>query len=219
MTGIITAGALIGAGALYKGITGAVQAHKANVIDRNNIRPIEAVDPLYQQNVNTAQHMADQGIPQEVINNQTNAINQNQASAIGAVGNSANPGANIASIVRQGNTAMGNLNAEQAAARNKATLALIQQRGIFAGAKQNAWNYNYADKYSEQLAKSEALRGAGMQNEAGAANSLIGAGTAIAGRGNYKILTTNLASNGYGAPIDAGYVGDTGLSGQYNNAV
>lgn len=219
MSGILAAGGLVAAGAIYKGITGASQMHQANVIDGNNIRPVEQVDPLYQQNVNTAEQMSRQGIPQDVINNQTNAINQNQAAAIGAVGNSANPGTNIASIVRQGNNASATLNAEQAAARNKATLALIQQRGILAGAKQNAWNYNYADKYSEQLAKSQALRGAGMQNEAGAANSLIGAGTAIAGRGLKSIPTTNVNGAGYGAPVGAGYVGDTNLTGQYNNAV
>lgn len=181
MAGIITAGALIGAGALFKGITGAVQNGQASAIERNNIRPTQYVDPAYQENVNTAQQMAQQGIPQEVINNQTNSINQNQGQAVSSLNNSANPGAGLASIVRAGDNATANLNAQQAAARNKNTLALIQQRGLLAGAKQNAWNYNYADKYSEQLAKSQALRGAGMQNEAGAANALIGAGTAYFG--------------------------------------
>lgn len=219
MSGIIAGASLVGAGALYKGITGAVQTGKANAIDRQNPRPNEPVDPIYQENVNTAEQLSRQGLPQEVINNQTNAIDQNQAAAVGALSNSGNPGSNLASIVRQGNAAKGNLNAEDAAARNRNTLMLIKQRGILAGAKQNAWNYNYADKYSEQLAKSEALRGAGMQNEAGAANSLIGAGTAIAGRGLNAPTTTNPTYNGYGMPIGAGYTGDTSLNGQYNNAV
>lgn len=181
MSAIIAAGAAVGAGALYKGITGAVQNSQASAIEKNNIRPTQYVDPAYQENVNTAQQMAQQGIPQAVIDNQMNSINQNQGQAISSLNNSANPGAGLASVVRAGDNATANLNAQQAAARNKNTLALIQQRGILAGAKQNAWNYNYADKYSEQLAKSQALRGAGMQNEAGAANSLIGAGTAYIG--------------------------------------
>lgn len=181
MAGLLTAGALLGAGALYKGITGAVQTGQASAIDRKNIRPTQYVDPAYQQNVNTAQQMSQQGIPQAAYNNQVNSINQNQAVAISALNNSANPGAGLASIVRAGDNASSNLNAQDAAVRNKNTLALIQQRGILAGAKQNAWNYNYADKYSEQLAKSQALRGAGMQNEAGAANALIGAGTSYFG--------------------------------------
>lgn len=202
MAGIITAGALIGAGALYKGITGAIQTGKANAIDGANIRPTEQVDPAYQQNVNTAEQMAQQGIPQEEINRQQNSINQNQTGAIASLSNSGNPGANLASVVRAGDNATGQLNAEQASARNKNTLLLMQQKGILAGAKQNAWNYNYADKYSEQLAKSEALRGAGMQNEAGAANALIGAGTAIAGNRSATIPTTQYAPAGASDPND-----------------
>lgn len=177
----IIAGAAVGAGALYKGITGAVQNGQASAIEKNNIRPTQYVDPAYQQNVNTAQQMAQQGIAAPAYNNQLNSIYQNQAGAISTLNNSANPGANLASVVRAGDNATSNLNAQDAATRNKNTLALIQQRGILAGAKQNAWNYNYADKYSEQLAKSQALRGAGMQNEAGAANALIGAGSSYLG--------------------------------------
>lgn len=190
MSGIITAAALLGTGAAIKGVEGIVQRNQANKIEAANIRPTQYVDPIYQQNVNTAQQMSEQGIPQAVINNQENAINQNQASAISTLNRSANPGANLASIVRQGDNASSTLNAQQAAARNKATLTLIQQKGLLAGAKQNAFNYNYKDKYSEQLAKSQALQAAGMQNEAGAANALIGAGTAYFGQPKTKIPQT-----------------------------
>jgi hypothetical protein len=196
MAGLITAGALIGAGALYKGITGAVQNHQASQIEKNNIRPTEYVDPAYQQNVNTAQNMSQQGIPQASYNNQENAINQNQGAAISSLNNSANPGANLASIVRAGDNATGNLNAQDAIARNKNTLLLMQQKGLLAGAKQRAWDYNYADKYSEQLAKSQALRGAGMQNQAGAASALIGAGTQIAGNRVGKVPNTYTDTGG-----------------------
>lgn len=221
MTGIITAGALVGASALGKIGFGLFQNHKASQVEKSNIRPTEAVDPIYQQNVNTAQQMAQEGLPQAVINNQTNAINQNQAGAVGALSNSANPGAGLASIVRGGNQAMGNLNAQDAAARNKNTLALIQQRGILAGAKQNAWNYNYADKYSENLAKSQALRGAGTQNIAGGIGTLGQAGMGVLGStGGFGSLgSAGAAANGFGAPIANGFQGDMNYTGQYNNAV
>lgn len=181
MSGIIAAGAIVGASALGKAAYGISQNSKASAIEKNNIRPFEQVQPEYQQNVNTAQQMAQEGLPQAVYNNQLNGINQNQAGGIAALNNSANPGANLASIVRAGDNAVGNLNAQDAAARNKNTLALIQQRGILAGAKQNAWNYNYADKYSENLAKSQALRGAGTQNIAGGLNTLGQAGMGLLG--------------------------------------
>lgn len=181
MSGIITAGALVGAGALAKGIFGAVQNHDASKIEEGNIRPNKNVDPLLQQNVALAQQQAQTGLPQQVYNNQINGINQNQAGAIASLNNSANPGSSLASIVRGGNAAVANLNAQDAAERNRKTLALMQQRGILADANQNAWNYNYADKYSENLAKSQALRGAGAQNIAGAFNTLGTAGTAYLG--------------------------------------
>lgn len=206
MAGIITAGALIGAGALYKGITGAIQNHQASQIEKNNIRPTQYVDPAYQQNVNTATQMAQEGIPQASYNNQVNSINQNQAGAIAS--NSSNPQANLASVVRAGDNASANLNAQDAIARNKNTLLLMQQRGILAGANQNAWNYNYADKYSEQLAKSQALRGAGMQNQAGAANALIGAGTALAGNKMGMPSGSTSSVSGGNVNVGTGYGGD-----------
>lgn len=215
----IVAGIAVGASALGKGIYGAVQNHKASEIEKSNIRPTEAVDPIYQQNVNTAAQMAQQGIPQASYNNQVNSINQNQASGISALNNSANPGANLASVIRAGNSANSNLNAQDAAARNKNTLALIQQRGILAGAKQNAWNYNYADKYSEGLANSQALRGAGSQNIAGGLGELGQAGMGLLGAGTFSGSPKSGNGNGYGSPIGAGYRGDMNLTGQYNNAV
>lgn len=223
MSGIIAAGAVLGASAIGKGVYGAIQNHKASEIEKANIRPTEYVDPIYQQNVNTAQQMAQQGIPQVAYNNQLNSINQNQAGAVGALSNSANPGAGLASIVRAGNAATGNLNAQDAATRNKNTLALIQQRGILANAKKDAWNYNYADKYSENLAKSQALRGAGTQNIAGGLNELGQAGMGVLGN-PYLNLGRGLSggapmtANGYGAPINNGYTGDMTYTGQYSGA-
>jgi hypothetical protein len=130
--------------------------------------------------------MAQQGIPQQSYNNQVNAINRNQAGALMTLGRSANPGANLASIVRAGNDANNNLNAEDAMQRNRNTLALIQQRGILAQQKQNTFNYNYKDKYSENLAKSQALRGAETQNISGGLTDLgqIGSMYAMAQSGN-----------------------------------
>lgn len=205
----IVAGIGIGTGALIKGVTGIIQNGQASGIEKNNIRPNQYVDAAYQQNVNTAQNMAQQGIPQADYNNQVNSINQNQGSAIASLNNSANPGANLASIVRAGDSATSNLNANDAIARNKNTLLLMQQRGLLANAKQNAFDYNYKDKYSEQLAKSQALRGAGMQNVAGAANSLIGAGTQVLGGG----LGLGSAGNTSGT---SGYM-DSNYTGKFNN--
>ena len=179
------AAAVAGVGAGMKIYQGLHQSHQASQIEKNNIRPTQYVDPLYQQNLNTAQQMATQGMPQAQYNAAMNNINRNQSGGIQALGRSANPGAGLASLVRAGNDATGSLNAQDAAERNRNTLALIQQRGILAGQKQNAWNYNHADKYSENLAKSQALRGAGAQNIAGALNDVGSAGMQLAGMGAF----------------------------------
>lgn len=221
MSGIISAAA-IGAVSLGYGIYKDVKQNSAaKKIEEANKRPVETVDPNYQKNVNTAEQMAQQGIPQASYNNQVNAINQNQAGAINAVSNSANPGANIASIVRQGNAATGNLNAQDAIQRNKNTLALIQQRGILAGANRDVWNYNYADKYSENLAKSQALRGAAAQTEANTINAAgqMGMGLSQYGRMGKMGNAGYPSSNGYGMPIANGFEGDMNYTGQFNNAV
>lgn len=170
MSGI---GALASGAQIYYGLK---QNSEAGKIEKSNIRPFEGVQPEFQQNVNTAQQMAQEGIPAEQYNNAVNGLNRNRASALMSLNNSANPGAGLASIVRAGNDAQSNLTAQDMAARNRNTLALLQQRGILGNQKQRAWQYNFADKYSENLAKSQALRGAGTQNiigglQAGAQNA------------------------------------------------
>lgn len=212
-------GIAVGAAALGKGVMGAVQNHKASQIEKYNIRPTQYVQPELNQNVATAQQMAQIGLPQQQYNNQLNSINRNQAAGIQALGQSQNPTGSIASIVRAGNDANNNLNAQDAIARNRNTLALLQQRGILANAKQNAWNYNYADKYSENLAKSQALRGAASQNIGGAINSIgqAGIGYLTAGLGSGIGAAPNVNGAGAGAPIGAGYIGDINPTGIYNN--
>lgn len=204
-------GIAVGATALGKGVLGAVQNHKANKIDENNIRPVETVQPELNQNVATAQQMAQIGLPQQQYLNQLNSINRNQAAGVQALGSSQNPNSGVASIVRASNDASNNLNAQDAAARNRNTLALIQQRGLLANAKQNAWNYNYADKYSENLAHSQALRGAAAQNIGGAINSIgqAGIGYMTAGLGGQSGSGQTLGG------VDPRLNAASNLSGQY----
>lgn len=215
MSAIIAGAAIVGASAIGKGIYGASQNAKASEIERNNIRPTMGVQDEYRQNVATADQMSRIGLPQQQYLNQLNAINRNQAGALTTLGRSANPSAGLSSIVRAGNDATNNLNAQDAAARNRNTLMLLQQRGILAGAKQNAWNYNYADKYSENLAKSQAYRGAAAQNIGGALTGLGQAGMSALSGGLFGGNAP--ASQTGGGIMPAGYLGDANLTGIYNN--
>lgn len=146
---------------VYKGIH---DSAKANAIEKANQRPAYQIPAEYQQNVNIAKQMAQIGMPQQQYNNQVNAINQNQAGAIVAQNNSANPGANLASIVRQGNQATGNLNAQDAAAKQTNQRFAIGQNGLMGQQKLAQQQYNNFDKYTENFNQAQAYRGAANAN-------------------------------------------------------
>ena len=141
------AAGIAGGSAIIKGVEGISQNSKANAIEKSNPYPMMGVDQGYQQNVNQAQQMAQQGMPAQQYNNQLNSINQNQSGALQTLSRSSNPGANLASIVRQGDQATGNLNAQDAIQRNRNLLTLLQERQTLAGQKDKAWDWNYQQKY------------------------------------------------------------------------
>lgn len=129
--------------------------------------------------------MAQQGIPAQSYNNQLNNIGQNQATAISRLSSSANPGANLASIVRAGDAATNQLNAQDAITRNQNMLNLLQQRTALAQQKEKAWDWNSQQKYLSLLAKSQALKGAGLQNINSGINDLGSIGGTVAQMGGF----------------------------------
>lgn len=180
------AAGIVGGSALLKVGTGIVQNSKASSIEKQNPYPTAGVENEYFQNVNQAQQMASQGIPAAAYNNQLQQINQNQSGALQALGRSANPGANLASIVRQGDQATNNLNAQDAVARNRNMLQLLQERQMLAQQKDKAWDWNYQQRYLGNLAKSQSLRQSGNANIAGALSDVQGGATALSGLGAFK---------------------------------
>lgn len=199
------AAAIAGGGALLKLGTGAIQSGQANSIDKNNPFPHQTVQPEFQQNVNQANQMAQTGTPTAQYNQQKNAIQQNQAGGLLTLSRSANPGAAVAGVVRAGDNATGALNAQDAIARNRNMLNLLQQRQILASQKDKAWDWNSKQKYLGLLAKSNALRGASNQNINGAFNDVTGVGSTML-RGQTNPYGQQGAGNGY---VTQGYVNDT----------
>lgn len=114
--------------------------------------------------------MARVGMPSQQYNNQLNAINRNQSGGLGATARSANPGSSIASIVRQGDDANNQLNAQDAQARQANERYAIGQNAQLGAQKLAQQQYNKFDNYTEQYNKSAALRGAASQNLQGAIN-------------------------------------------------
>ncbi len=176
---------IAGGSAIIKGVTGAIQNGKANSIDANNPFPTKSVDPAYQQNVRQAEQMAQTGIPQQQYNNQLQGIDRNQAGGLASLTRTGNNAGGIASIVRTGNDATGNLNAQDAMARNRNLMQLLQERRQLAGQRDKAWDWNYQQKYLGNLAKSNALRGASNYNVNGAFNDLTATGLAELQNGGF----------------------------------
>lgn len=174
--------AAIGAGSALYGVGKSIsQSNQASKIDKNNPRPDYAIPDEFTQNVRLAKQMAQVGLPQQQYNSQVNAINRNQAGAIGALSNSANPGANLASIVRGGDDANNTLNAQDAAARQNNERYYIGQNSQLGQQKLDQQQYNKFDKYTEDYNKSAALRGAAAQNLQNGINGAAGVATDLYG--------------------------------------
>lgn len=184
----------IGAASLIYGVGKSIsQSHKANMIDKGNQRSAYQIPDEYKQNLAIAKQMATIGIPQQAYNNQQNAISRNQAGAVSALGNSANPGAGLSSIVRAGNDATGNLNAQDAQARLMGKRGVMAANSAIAGQKLAAQQYNQFDRYSENFNRAQALRGAANTNLNNGLNGAAQLAGGLYGMGQQGNL-------GFGAP-------------------
>lgn len=170
--------ALAGLGALAKVGTGIVQGIKANKLEKQNIRPVEQVQNEYFQNVADAERMAQGGMQAQQYNNAQQGIQRNQQGVLRVLGRSASPGAGLASLLRGSNDAQMNLDVNDANMRTQNQRLLMSQRGVLAGQKQNAFDWNQKSKYLAQASRIQALRGAGAQNLMGGFNDVVGMGTA-----------------------------------------
>lgn len=167
----------IGAVSLGVGVVKGISASKQANALQNQPRPTYQIPQEYKDNLAIAKNMAQIGLPQQQYNNQLNSINQNQAGAIGALSNSANPGGGLASIIRAGNDATGRLNAADAGARMANQKYAIGVAGQLGNQKLQQQQYNQFDRYSEDFNRAQALRGASnsdWQNAVNGASSVAG---------------------------------------------
>jgi hypothetical protein len=200
--------AAIGAGSALYGVGKSIsQSAQANKIDKNNQRGTYTIPDEYKQNLAMAKNMAQVGLPQQQYNNQLNGIQRNQAGGLGALAKSANPGANLASIVRQGNDALGNLNARDAQARTDNQRYEIGINGQMGQQKLAQQQYDKFDKYTENYNRSAALRGAAGQNmqnavngASGMASNLYALNQGVGGGGNTPETGNDFNYTSYHAP-------------------
>lgn len=174
----ITTGLVIaGTGALIKGVSGFFQNKKANALAKANPRPTYNIPDEFKNNLTLAKQLAQTGLPQQQYNNAYNNINRNQAGALGVLSRSANPGANLAALVRANNDATLNLDAQDAAARMNNQRGVMQQNTVLGQQQLAKQQWDSLGKYQENAAAASALKGAGLQNMMGAVNDIGTLGT------------------------------------------
>lgn len=174
--GLLIAGGL----ALTKGVIGAVKNAKANKAARENVRPTYQIPEEYNQNLRMAQQMAQVGLPQQQYNNAFNNINRNQSGALNVLSNTANAGAGLASIVRAGNDATMNLDAQDANARVNNQGRVFAANSALGGQKLAAQQWNSLDKYKENAAAIRGQKQAAQQDINGAIGDVANLGVTAA---------------------------------------
>lgn len=175
MTALAVGVGIAGAGLLVNTYEGLHQEHEANQIKKGLQDPTYHIPSEFYENREIARQMAQQGLPQEVINQQTNRINQNQAAGIDAITKSGRPGG-VASVVRQGDQAGEALGAEDAQARNNNQRYFIDQNKQVAGQELDKQQNDVYDKYTRNFNQMQADKGAGIQNLNNAASGAISLG-------------------------------------------
>lgn len=177
----VTAGLIFAGGsALYKGIKGWIGNNKANKMAKANVRPAYQIPDEYNQNLRMAQQMAQVGLPQQQYNNSFNNINRNQSGALNVLSNTANAGSGLASIVRAGNDATMNLDAQDANARVNNQGRVFAANSALAGQKLAAQQWNSLDKYKENAAAIRGVKQAAQADINGAVGDVANLGITAA---------------------------------------
>ncbi|MER2996152.1 hypothetical protein [Pontibacter populi] len=140
---------------------------------------IQAVKPEYQiagalhENVANARNMANGNMPgMGNALNQIHATSANGARAAALSGSGNNALATIAAMQGQEANALNNLHDQQANYRMQMQGNLQGQLNNLAQEQRNKWQYDKADKYTEDSAAKSALTGAAMNNKHSAISSL-----------------------------------------------
>jgi hypothetical protein len=134
-----------------------------------------AIPEEYQTNLAQAEQMARQGLPAEQYNLATTNIQRGTQAGLRQLGRMANPFAGIAGLARVQSDALAGLDASNAAARRQNILGAMGARSQLAQAKLAQQQYAQ-QRYFEQVNQANALKGAGMQNVAGALGNVANIG-------------------------------------------
>lgn len=161
-------------------LVGIGQNRKANRLEQQNVFPTTSVNQNIQQNVANANMGAALGIPAAQYNLALQNINRNQAGALRSQERSGRP-QSLASLVRAGNDATLQLDAQNAQTRIANQRYADQARLNLAQEEQRVFNWNEAQPYLRNLDRISQLRGAANQNIFGGIGTALNTGLSIFG--------------------------------------
>jgi hypothetical protein len=170
-------GSLVGLGvsAGLAGVQYAMNRRNAKKDEKN--RPEYQIPSEIQANMTQAEQMAMQGLPEEQKQQYINNLQRSQAFSMNQASSRKAGLAGLAAVNQQGIDAYGDLMSKDAQARQQNQKLAMEQRGVMADYKDQAFQLNKLNPYYEKIASREAANGALMQN---LGNSLPGlAGGAV----------------------------------------
>lgn len=127
-------------------------------------RPVYQIPEEIKQNLTQAQQQALQGLPEEQKKQYIENLQRGSAQALSASQSRKGGLAGITALGQQQNQGYAQMLSMDAQARRENQRALMQQRGVMADYKDQAFQFNQVNPYYEKLSEAQALQGAGMQN-------------------------------------------------------
>jgi len=144
---------------------GAYQMYKGNKMRPD--RPEYKIPDEINANVSQAERMALQGLPEEQKQQYLDNLQRGMSFSMAQSGSRKAGLAGLSALNQQQNDAYGNMLSMDAQARQQNQQLAMQQRGILADYKDQAFQVNKLNPFYEQMAESQGLKGAGLQNIVG----------------------------------------------------
>ena len=203
--------------------TGIYQAVRGNQLRNSMDRPTYEIPQEILDSLTDAQIQALRGMPAEQKQQYIDNVVRSQQASLDAMGDRKGGLAGLASVHQRSIDAYRNMLSMDAQQRQANEQALQNTRGVVAGFRDKAFDYNQAQPYQETMAAAEAMTGAGMQNIMGGVQSGSQMGldavmfnqymNGIGGSGGTNNISGSTSVSGYLPPVDVSQ-----NTGNVNNA-
>ena len=171
------------AGGLLKTGVGLIQRGKANKWLKNNQEPVEGLQREFGEGQAIANNMANTGMPSEQYNLAMQNIQRQQLSALRGANDRRGGILAVAGNQAQGNDAVAELDAQNAAARQNNQRYAVGVNNQVGNIKRDLFDKNVRQRYLRKYEEMMGQLGSGNQNLTGGIDSLASAGIGMIGQG------------------------------------